>query len=219
MTKQEGERRAKLFEQGIKVCNTCKEEKTLDCFSKNRVTKDGYAGWCKECKGKYDLENKDRKNEMDRRWYQRNKARKREQDKRWSEKNRDRRNRRSAERQRERYHTDPCYKLRHLTSSMVWHRLKSGKGGESMLPYVDWNSYKELEEHLESQFEDWMTWDNHGVCHPTEKRWHIDHIKPQSVLLEGVTSMDDPKFRECWSLKNLQPLEARENILKGNKIL
>ena len=64
-----------------------------------------------------------------------------------------------------------------------------------------------------------MTWENHGVWHPTEKRWHIDHIKPQSVLLEGVTSMDDPKFRECWALENLRPLEAMENILKTNKLL
>ena len=212
MTKQERERRAKLFEQGIKICSKCKEEKTLDCFSKVSASKDGYKGSCRECKRKYDLENKDHKNEMDRRWYQKNKDRKREQQSRWNKT-------RGRARQRERYRTDPCYKLRHLTSSMVWHRLKSGKGGESMLPYVDWNSYKELEEHLESQFEDWMTWDNHGVCHPTEKRWHIDHIKPQSVLLEGVTSMDDPKFRECWALENLRPLEARENMSKGNKII
>ena len=88
-----------------------------------------------------------------------------------------------------------------------------------MLPYVDWNSYEELEEHLESQFEDWMTWENHGKWHPTEKRWHIDHIMPQSVLLEGVISMDHPKFRECWALENLRPLEAKENMSKGNKIL
>jgi len=31
--------------------------------------------------------------------------------------------------------------------------------------------------------------------------------------------MDDPKFRECWSLENIRPLEARENIIKGNKLL
>ena len=121
--------------------------------------------------------------------------------------------------EKEKYHTDPCYKLRKVTSIMVGGALKEGKGGESMLPYVDWNSYEELKEHLESQFEDWMTWENHGKWHPIEKRWHIDHIKPQSVLLEGVTSMDDPKFRECWALENLRPLEARENISKGNKIL
>tara|TARA_A100001515_G_scaffold139787_1_gene134786 strand:+ start:64 stop:729 length:666 start_codon:yes stop_codon:yes gene_type:complete len=212
VTKQERERRAKLFEQGIKFCYKCKEEKTLDCFSKRSASKDGYAPWCRECKRKYDLETKDRKNEMDRRWYQKNKARKREQQSRWVE-------RRGRARRKERYHTDPCYKLRSLTSGMVWKRLKSGKGGESILPYVDWNSYEELKEHLESQFEDWMTWENHGMLHPTEKRWHIDHIKPQSVLLEGVTSMDDPKFRECWSLENLRPLEARENIIKGSKLL
>ena len=132
--------------------------------------------------------------------------------------NKDRYRRYNAKRYQS-YRTDPCYKLRTNVRNAVNQRLKNGKGGESILPYVDWNSYEELKEHLESQFEDWMTWENHGKWHPTEKRWHIDHIKPQSVLLEGVTSMDDPKFRECWALENLRPLEARENISKGNKIL
>ena len=122
------------------------------------------------------------------------------------------------EHQKDRYHTDPCYKLRDNVRRLINHALKGGKGGESFLPYVDW-TIPEFKEHLESKFEDWMTWDNHGVLHPTEKRWQIDHIKPQSVMLEGVTSMDDPKFRECWALENLQPLEAMENAKKGNIIL
>ena len=118
-----------------------------------------------------------------------------------------------------RYHNDPTYKLRMLTKNMVNLALIRGKGGQSILSYVDWNSYDELREHLESQFEDWMTWENHGVWHPTEKRWHIDHIKPQSVLLEDVETMDHPNFRKCWSLENLQPLLAIDNIIKSNKIL
>ena len=139
--------------------------------------------------------------------------------KKWEEENKKHYREYNNKWKKEKYRTDPCFKLRKVTSIMVWGALKEGKGGESMLPYVDWNSYEELKEHLESQFEDWMTWENHGKWHPTEKRWHIDHIKPQSVLLEDVTSMDDPKFRECWALENLRPLEARENMSKGNKLI
>ena len=155
-----------------------------------------------------------RQKEYLKKWRQENKENLREYDVKYYAENRAKK----LERRRERYHTDPCYKLRDIVRGLINQALKGGKGGESFLPYVDWTT-PVLKEHLESQFEDWMTWDNHGVCHPTEKRWHIDHIKPQSVMLEGVTSMDDPKFRECWALENLQPLEARENISKGNKIL
>lgn len=33
----------------MKRCQTCKIEKPLDMFIKNRSTKDGYQGYCKEC--------------------------------------------------------------------------------------------------------------------------------------------------------------------------
>ena len=163
---------------------------------------------------KYREENKEYFQEKNKKYYEENREELLETNKKYKQDNKEKIN----EHNKERYHTDPCYKLRRIVKDSITAALKGGKGGESFLPYVDW-TIPEFKEHLESQFEDWMTWDNHGVCHPTEKRWHIDHIKPQSVMLEGVTSMDDPKFRECWALENLRPLEARENMLKGNKIL
>jgi len=54
-----------------------------------------------------------------------------------------------------------------------------------------------------------MNWDNHG-------KWHLDHIYPQSLL--PYDSMKHPNFQKCWALDNLHPLEATENISKGNKI-
>ena len=73
-------------------------------------------------------------------------------------------------------------------------------------------SVEELMEHLEKQFQEGMTWDNHGV-----HGWHLDHIIPQSKLL--YDSMDHSNFQKCWALENLQPLWAKENIKKGSKIL
>ena len=66
-------------------------------------------------------------------------------------------------------------------------------------------SSQELKEHIEKQFKDGMSWDNHG-------EWHIDHIIPISkatTLEEGI---------ELSKLSNLQPLWAEENLLKRNKI-
>ena len=163
----------------------------------------------------YYKKNSDTIRKQSKKYYEENKELCNAASKKYREENRDQLN----EYKLNRYHNDPTYKLRMLTKNLVNLTLIRGKGGQSLLSYVDWNSYDELKEHLENQFEDWMTWENHGVWHPTEKRWHIDHIMPQSVLLEGVETMDHPKFRECWALKNLRPLEARENISKGNKIL
>lgn len=62
----------------------------------------------------------------------------------------------------------------------------------------------DLIEHLESLFEDGMSWDNYG-------EWHIDHIKPISAFIrEGNLN-----HNEVNALDNLQPLWAKDNISKG----
>ena len=63
----------------------------------------------------------------------------------------------------------------------------------------------ELVKHIESQFTDGMSWDNHS-----RHGWHIDHIRP--VASFNFDSMDHPEFKECWALENLQPLWATDDI-------
>ena len=70
---------------------------------------------------------------------------------------------------------------------------------------------KDLINHLESKFRDGMTWQNHGSV------WHIDHIKPVSWF--NFDSKNDPEFKECWALSNLQPLLVHENLSKNNKYI
>ena len=41
---------------------------------------------------------------------------------------------------------------------------------------------------------------------------HIDHIKPQSLF--NLQDINDVK--KCWSLSNLQPLWAADNLAKSN---
>lgn len=59
---------------------------------------------------------------------------------------------------------------------------------------------------LEAKFKPGMSWGNHG-------EWHIDHKRP--IASYDFSSADDPAFKECWSLENLQPLWAKENLSKG----
>ena len=65
-------------------------------------------------------------------------------------------------------------------------------------------------EHLESKFDDKMTWDNYGSY------WHVDHIV--GVANFNYTSYEDEAFKKCWSLENLQPLYGVDNLKKGDTI-
>lgn len=67
-------------------------------------------------------------------------------------------------------------------------------------------SKQDLVTHMERQFLDGMSWDNHG-------EWHIDHILPISEMVAlGVTC---PK--KVNALSNLRPVWAQENLSKGNR--
>jgi hypothetical protein len=59
--------------------------------------------------------------------------------------------------------------------------------------------------HIEKLFLSGMTWENWG-------EWHIDHIKPVS----SFDKKEDPKIVN--SLTNIQPLWAKDNIIKSDKI-
>jgi hypothetical protein len=70
-------------------------------------------------------------------------------------------------------------------------------------------SIRDLREYLERQFLPDMTWDNYGI-----HGWHIDHIIPLSYF----DLSDSEQQRRAWHYTNLQPLWARDNIKKSNKI-
>jgi hypothetical protein len=51
-----------------------------------------------------------------------------------------------------------------------------------------------------------MTWDNYG-------EWHLDHIKPISL---GKT---EEEVIQLYHYTNFQPLWAKDNVVKYNKII
>lgn len=67
-------------------------------------------------------------------------------------------------------------------------------------------SAPELKAHLERQFIDGMTWENHGIL------WEIDHIVP---LAHFVNRAD---FNTAWAITNLRPLLKVLNQAKGSKL-
>lgn len=99
------------------------------------------------------------------------------------------------------------YKLNRVLSNGIRGSIKSGKGGMHWENIVGW-TLESFKKHMEILFKPDMTWENHG-------KWHIDHIRPISSF--NIVDYNCSDFKECWSLSNLQPLWARENIIKGNK--
>lgn len=109
--------------------------------------------------------------------------------------------------------TNPEFALR-VTISAALHAmfrnyLKTRKNGKSWTTLFDF-SCKELKSHLETRFQDSMTWRNRGRKH--KQPWEIDHIVP--VAWWDIASVDDPNFKLCWSLANLQPMWATDNRRK-----
>lgn len=111
---------------------------------------------------------------------------------------------------RKRRATDSQYRVRMNMSCAIWHGLKRkkfGKGWQTLVPYT----IQELMSHLESKFTEGMTWKNYG-----KNGWEIDHIIPQAYF--KYDSYDHPAFKVCWALENLQPLWAKDNASKRDRI-
>jgi hypothetical protein len=65
---------------------------------------------------------------------------------------------------------------------------------------------KQLAAHIESQFQEGMSWDNKG-------EWHVDHVVPCSKF--DLT--DEKQRRRAFNYTNLQPLWGTDNLMKGAK--
>jgi hypothetical protein len=141
--------------------------------------------------------------------------------KRYKEVNRDKLNKKTRDRKK----NDICFGLRCRISSYISYELKrngANKKHNSYLYYLGY-SIQELREHLEKQFESWMTWYNYGSYRKNEWNdedkstwiWNIDHKTPRSEL--PYDNMDCDNFKKCWSLDNLRPLSAKQNWIDGIK--
>ena len=108
--------------------------------------------------------------------------------------------------QNKRLQTDVSYRLRNYFSREVRRAIR--KGGGSVFKLLGY-SMDELRQHLQSLFQPGMTWENYGT------EWHIDHVIPPSWF--EFESYDDPEFRLCWSLQNLQPMWKDKNLEKSNR--
>jgi hypothetical protein len=206
----------------MKICTECATEKPECDFWKAAGRKDGLQVYCKTCMKSRNAAWADKNREKTREYVNACAARNRDRRRESAaaayyadiEKSRASGRARVARRKqgvaaygRSRRANDVSYAIRGRISAQLRYCLASGKGGattESLLGYA----ITELKIHLERQFLRGMSWGNMG-------EWHIDHIVPLSSFT--ITGADDPELRRAWSLPNLRPLWAADNIAKRDK--
>ena len=207
----------------IKQCTSCKVEKELNDFWKNKNSKDGRVTKCIECSKQ--IKARYRKTVRYRQWKERDISREEVKKARrdWMKKDRMKNPEKYREKdkeKRERYKkngkikewklkrlSNPKNNLDHRMGCMLRKALRRKNGSwQSLVGYTK----EQLKEHLEKQFTEGMTWEVF-----VKGYIHIDHIKPKH-LFKYQTEKDE-EFKECWSLTNLQPLWARENMIKNGK--
>lgn len=103
--------------------------------------------------------------------------------------------------------TDSLYKLTQNIRTLISNSFKKYKFKKtSKTANILGCSFEEFKTHLESKFESWMTWDNHGLYNGTEMfGWDIDHIIP---LSSAINETDIIKLNHY---SNLQPLCSKIN--------
>jgi hypothetical protein len=176
----------------------------------------------KEKQNEYYQDNKEKQKEYQKQWYQNNKEEKKE----WYQNNKERvleydkqyrldnkerikeyKKQYNKQYQKEQYNSDPLFKFKNNCRSRTRQAFKRNSwkknGGTEKLLGCDW---KTAMNHIESQFEPWMNWDNHG-------EWEIDHIIPLAL------ANTKEEMNLLFNYKNLQPLLAEDNRKKGDRVL
>lgn len=170
---------------------------------------------------KYNREHKEKKKLSSKEWRENNKDKVREYyiqhlvkdkekrkayKKRYDEKNRDRINFTN----RERYKNDILYRLKIVVKSAIKRMIRNQLSNSKVLGC----SYLEFKLHLESNFEPWMNWDNHGLYNGEfNYGWDLDHIVPIS------SAQSEEDIIKLNHYTNLQPLCSKINRdIKTNKI-
>ena len=111
--------------------------------------------------------------------------------------------------------TDPLFKLKENIKTSIYIVLKrNGYNKKSRTHEILGCSYEEFKTYLESLWEEWMNWENHGKYNgQLNYGWDIDHIIPLSTAKteEGLLKLNH--------FSNLQPLCSYVNrVIKKDNI-
>jgi hypothetical protein len=204
-----------------KYCKKCGEVKLLECFYYHNTHK-RYESPCKECHKKLRRNNSDKIKKYNKNYRKKNKLKIFLKEKEYYNTNKDKISKRRNVSLKKKYNSDVSFKLKKNISKNIYKKLNDLKNNCATFDYLPY-TVEQLKQHIESLFECWMNWENHGVYNSETWNdddsltwtWQLDHIIPHSFF--QYTSMDCDEFRQCWALENLRPYSAKQNIIDGNR--
>jgi len=106
-----------------------------------------------------------------------------------------------------RYRTDINYKLVHNLRSRIKNVYRGNKKSDKSISLLGC-TVSHLRNHIKSLFTEGMTWELF-----LEGKIHVDHVKPCAKF--DLSKPEQQK--ECFNWRNLQPLWAVDNLIKGAK--
>ena len=186
----------------------------------------------KEYDRQYYLENREKKIERSKQWRLNNEKRKKETDRQYYLKNKEKikkqtkkynlDNKEKVKKQKKKWRLNNMEKIRkykrNIFQNNINYRLSQiiririlqalkGKSKSKNTIKLLGCTIEKLWNHLEKKFKPGMTRYNHGL-------WHVDHIRPCASF-----DLKKPKQQSiCFHYTNLQPLWAKDNIIKGAKL-
>lgn len=216
-----------IFKDGKKKCPICKTYKEPEYYQKCTSCTNGITSHCKKCsviknKEYRDSIPEDLKKERKRKEYIKNRERYLKASKEYAQNNKEHTTLWRREYERNIKYTNPLLHLSKNVRSLIKTTFVRGivdniTKAKKTTTILDC-SFKDFKEHIESQFESWMNWDNYGdVCgSQLEKKcsWDLDHIIPMSI----AKTEEEIYMLNHWS--NFQPLCTFENrLIKRDNIV
>lgn len=188
-----------------KRCTVCMEWKQLtECYHKDKSKYDGYAVVCKLCSIKKSVARSKTKHGKELR--AKSRIRNIETIRRYTKQRQPLMN----EREKIRSKTDLSFQLNRRMRCLLWKGLRENKGGQK---WQDLTGYTiaDLKKNLQRKFTRGMTWERFMAG-----EIHIDHKIPRSAF--NYSHPEDYDFKKCWSLRNLQPMWAEDNLHKSDRL-
>jgi hypothetical protein len=188
-----------------KVCTLCKQILDLNHFY---IRKDNgkHRNECNTCRS---LKNKEwkRATGFDKQSYERRREKVLERAKKYRLENKEKVRLSAKTSRKKKRDSDPMYRLKCNLRRRCLLALHGHYKDNTTFELIGC-TYEKLKNYLEKQFSDGMTWDNYGI-----KGWHVDHKKPCASF-----DLSDPKQqKECFHFSNLQPMWAKDNLLKRDR--
>ena len=162
----------------------------------------------KEYRRQYYLKNKKRTLDVNKLWAKNNIEKKKSIWRTYYYKNSKKLNQKKIKYRNEVYAKYPYFRLYTCIRTRINKVIKNNIKCKKTLDLLGIPNLKFLKNYLESKFKPGMSWEKRGLI-------HIDHIIPCASF-----DLTDKKQQvKCFHYSNLQPLWAKENLIKGAKLL